>query len=220
MSREPLSAATLREKSRDRAPRPSNQRAGTHPSARVAPARGRGRRPRERARRHARRLPRGDAGRRIAAAMRRRRRAPARARAEIRAAQQRVVGQGHRGSGLGSGRLPRDETRGGGDATADAPSRSLKTATPGSRDLARGDARDRVRSRSRRATQPSPSLSEFADSHRHTVSLKNASRFFWGSCDWMPIRFFHVGSPVYTTRHSSHDTLFDFFGVSFGVSQS
>lgn len=132
---------------------------------------------------------------------------------------QRVVGQGHRGSGLGSGRLPRDETRGGGDATADAPSRSLKTATPGSRDLARGDARDRVRSRSRRATQPSPSLSEFADSHRHTVSLKNASRFFWGSCDWMPIRVFHVGSR-FTKRDTHHTTHCSTSSVFFGVSRS
>jgi hypothetical protein len=62
-------------------------------------------------------------------------------------------------------------------------------------------------------------VGEFADSHRHTVSLKNASRFFGEAVTGCPYEFFTL-VPVYKTRHSSHDSLFDFFGVSFGVSQS
>ena len=49
---------------------------------------------------------------------------------------------------------PRNETRGVCVASVDAPSLSRETATPGSRDLTRGGARDRVRLRSRRARQP------------------------------------------------------------------
>ena len=131
---------------------------GRHPSPRVAPARGKGRRARARVRRHSRRPL-----RRVRGATHRRGDAAPSTRARAR------EGGNHGtaawsvwdtvGSGLGSGRCsPRDETRGGGDATADAPSRSLRTATPGSRDLARGDARDRVHSRSPRALLTLPSV--------------------------------------------------------------
>ncbi len=140
----------------------ATQRAGAHPTPRVAPARGKGRRARARVRSHSRRPL-----RRVRGATHRRGDA---ASMTTRARAREGGNQGTAawsvwdtvGSGLGSGRCsPRDETRGGGDATADAPSRSLRTATPGSRDLARGDARDRVRSRSPRALS-NPAIGVFS----------------------------------------------------------